>query len=129
MLQVGCLRQVDTGCVETAVQYQFCAVMYAGDPDMRLSLPKPMQRQTLEAFVYDFFLFRFGVRLLAETHVAAVYDAVKRTHSESRRVATFARLLGIVEPLPEVRGTLTALHHPELRPTSLYSCQNIECQG
>lgn len=96
---------------------------------MRLSLPKPMQRQTLEAFVYDFFLFCFGVRLLAETHVAALYDAVKRTHPESRRVATFARLLGIVEPLPEVRGTLTAPHHPELRLTSSYSCQNIGCQG
>jgi hypothetical protein len=65
--------------------------------------PRPTDRLDLEAFVYDAFLSRFGCSFVAEAHLAALYSSLQRLHSESRKILMFSRLLGIVDPFPEVR--------------------------
>ena len=65
--------------------------------------PRPRDRQTLEAFLFDAFLARFGTRHVAEAHLAALYASLQRLQGSSRKVRAFARLLGIADPYPEVR--------------------------
>jgi hypothetical protein len=81
-----------------------CANASAEHPDDALPAPAPAPRATLEAFLYDFFLARLGCALLAEAHLAAFAASLARVHGEGKKLGTFARLLGVIDPLPEVRS-------------------------
>jgi len=59
------------------------------------------ERQSLEEFTYDFFLFRFGLRAAAERHLRSLVDAVERDYATDPRVQVFARMIGVVNPLPD----------------------------
>jgi len=58
------------------------------------------RRQTLEDFVYDFFLFKFGLKHIAEEHLKGMVTAIETGSKESKRLLLFARLLGVIRPLP-----------------------------
>jgi hypothetical protein len=75
----------------------------AGELDELLIRPNPCSRQTLEHFVYDFFLSRIGNRMLAEVHLAALYSSAVRLRSESRKIDMFGRLLGVFDAIPQVQ--------------------------
>jgi hypothetical protein len=87
----------------------------AGDPSEALRKAKPQPRQTLESFVYDFFLQRLGVRSVVEAHLRALTSSCQHWRQESRMINLFGRLLGLFEPI-EADGvdhflnTLSRLH-------------------
>jgi len=63
-------------------------------------------RQTLDHFVYDYFLLRFGVQQLAEAHISALVRGIT-THWErggSGRLGTFGALLGCL-PASALQGS------------------------
>lgn len=92
-----CLRVIRGNPAERRVE---CS---AGDLDEALIRPNPCSRQTLEHFVYDFFLARIGNRMLAEAHLTALFASVARLRAESRKIDMFGRLLGIFDAIPQVR--------------------------
>ena len=54
------------------------------------------ERQTLDHFVYDYFMLRFGIRQVAESHIAAFVQGIK-THWErggGGRLGAFGAMLG-----------------------------------
>lgn len=77
----------------------------AGDVDEQLLRPGPSRRQTLEHFVFDFFLARIGTRMATEAHLTALYSSILRLRGESRKIDMFGRLLGVFDAIPEVRST------------------------
>ena len=79
------------------------ATLAVGDPDDILAQPKRTDRQNLEEFVYDFFLFNFGVREVAEVHLAAFCAAVVRLKDSNKKIKLFGRLLGIFDAFSHVR--------------------------
>ncbi|KAK3238018.1 hypothetical protein CYMTET_51941, partial [Cymbomonas tetramitiformis] len=73
-------------------------------------------RQTLEEFVYDFFLFKFGLRQFAEAHLKDLIHSIGNYQTESPRISLFGRLLGLYEELPAAAtdfamSFLASLHH------------------
>ncbi|GMH37222.1 hypothetical protein BSKO_05095 [Bryopsis sp. KO-2023] len=60
----------------------------------------PGNRLSLEEVTYDFFLAKFGVRHIAEIHIAALISAVEKYKENNRRVRMFSQLLGHTDPFP-----------------------------
>jgi hypothetical protein len=73
----------------------------AGDPNDALRKAKPQPRQTLEAFTYDFFMQRLGVRTIAEAHLRALSASCDRWQHSSKMINLFGRLLGFFAPIAE----------------------------
>jgi hypothetical protein len=64
------------------------------------------ERQSLDHFVYDYFLLRFGIRQLAESHISAFVRGIA-THWErggGGRLGTFGALLGCLPTTSAIRG-------------------------
>jgi hypothetical protein len=74
--------------------------------------PRPSDRLTLESFLYDFFLARFGTSFVAEAHITALYTSLQRLYEENKKIGMFARLLGVVKPLPEVCSSAVPKRRP-----------------
>lgn len=81
--------------------------------------PRLCDRLSLEEFLYDFFLERFGTAFAAEVHLSAFYTSVRRVAQENRKIGTFARLLGINDALPVVRATTCCYRTPIISGTFL----------
>ncbi|GAQ83720.1 hypothetical protein KFL_001590080 [Klebsormidium nitens] len=61
------------------------------------------QRQDMKEFVYDFFLFKFGLRAFAELHLLSVLKALEEYASSSQRMLLFGAFIGhanVAPPLP-----------------------------
>lgn len=58
------------------------------------------RRQTLPEFVYDFFLNKYGLRSLTDEKLADFLVSVRTFAPERLKVHNFARLLGVIDPLP-----------------------------
>jgi hypothetical protein len=70
----------------------------------------PAVRRSLEEFVYDFFLSRWGCRVVAEAHMAALIATVQQHAGSYRRMAMFLRLLGMPAP-----------HSPPIPPSAVHT--------
>lgn len=54
-------------------------------------------RQTMFEFVYDFFLFRFGLRHVSETLLWCLYNAVRAHADDNFKIRRFGRMCGILD--------------------------------
>eukprot|EP00741_Cyanophora_paradoxa_P007486 tig00001130_g7241.t1 len=57
-------------------------------------------RQALAEFVYDFHLSQFGLQAVAEMYALDLLASLHALHVGSERAHTFARFLGLFDPLP-----------------------------
>ena len=89
------------------MQLQSAAAICAAGEEPRT--PNLTERLTLEELVYDWFLERYGTALAAEVHLTAFYTSLTRAAPDHRKIAMFARLLGVTQPLPAVRSLLPCL--------------------
>jgi hypothetical protein len=71
-------------------------------------------RKDLEGSVSEFFLTRFGGRLVAEAHCSALVQSLRQAAGRSKRAALFGRCLGLLEPAVPPAGVwvCACLGHP-----------------
>eukprot|EP00002_Diphylleia_rotans_P021127 TRINITY_DN4112_c0_g1_i5.p1 TRINITY_DN4112_c0_g1~~TRINITY_DN4112_c0_g1_i5.p1 ORF type:complete len:1124 (-),score=255.28 TRINITY_DN4112_c0_g1_i5:1500-4871(-) len=56
-------------------------------------------RQSFPEFVYDYFLHKYGLKQLAERHLASVYSTAKKLKANSVTIRLFSRFIGIDDEL------------------------------
>lgn len=74
--------------------------MFFCSEDAKVTKP-PGKRLTLQEITYDFFLQKYGVRQIAEVHMASLVATINRYKQNNKRVKMFGQLLGKFDPFPE----------------------------
>ncbi len=65
-------------------------------------------KQTLYDFVFDYFLFKFGIRHVAELHLKGLTESIKKHVDHYLRLRTFCLLCGIMADDNDVESPVDA---------------------